>query len=78
MKQAERTGVEPVSDIELTSAPYLDASFCTLFKEVALRREDGMTISKNVLDENVDHSVLAGNTGTPKWCYIVNRPSNIS
>ena len=23
MKQAERTGVEPVSDIEFTSAPYL-------------------------------------------------------
>ena len=29
---------------------------------------------KNLLDENIDHPVLAGNTGAPKWCYIVNRP----
>ena len=35
MKQAERTGVEPVSDIEFTSAPYLEvclATFCYTLK----------------------------------------------
>ena len=40
MKQAERTGVEPVSDIEFTSAPYLGLScYILLHFEVALRRE---------------------------------------
>ena len=43
MKQAERTGVEPVSDIEFTSAPYLDINFYMLPKEeVVLRMNDNI------------------------------------
>ena len=32
---------------------------------------------KNLLDKNVDHPVLASNTGTPQWRHIVNRPLDI-
>ena len=44
MKQADRTGVEPVSDIEFTSAPYLvdnDVKI-TLTKQFQLRKRKSL------------------------------------
>ena len=43
MKQADRTGVEPVSDIEFTSAPYLvdkdiDAKITLTYQQFQLRK----------------------------------------
>ena len=70
MKQAERTGVEPVSDIEFTSAPYLIIE--------SHNNENHGKASLYVLDENVDNPVLAGDTGAPERRHIVNRPSNIN
>ena len=51
MKQAERTGVEPVSDIEFTSAPYLvdNDSYVKipLTEEFQLRKGEISHVSEN-------------------------------
>ena len=78
MKQAERTGVEPVSDIEFTSAPYLIIeSHNNGNKREAWHGNNGKA-SLYLLDENVDNPVLAGDTSAPERRHIVNRPSNIN
>ena len=78
MKQAERTGVEPVSDIEFTSAPYLIIESHNNGNKREAWHETNGKASLYVLDENVDNPVLAGDTGAPERRHIVNRPSNIN
>ena len=88
MKQADRTGVEPVSDIEFTSAPYLvdkdiDVKITLTYQQFQLRKGKSLIyqrtmINVNLLDEDVDDSVLASHTRAPERGHVVNRPgSNI-
>ena len=44
MKQADRTGVDPVSDTELTSAPYLTKTSTTLSLPATAAHHKGVTV----------------------------------
>lgn len=44
MKQADLTGVEPVSDIELTSAPYLTSTSTTRNLPATEAHHSGVTL----------------------------------
>ena len=53
MKQADRTGVEPVSDIEFTSAPYLvdkdiDAKITLTYQQFQLRKGKSLVYQRSM------------------------------
>ena len=56
MKQADRTGVEPVSDIEFTSAPYLvdkdiDAKITLTYEQFQLRKGKYLVYQRSINDQ---------------------------